>query len=252
MTGKETRRPDQLPPGRHNLPREYVAESQRSRILRGAIEAVAELGYQDARVTDIVARAGVSRKTFYNFFDEKESCVLAAYDIEVARLTDAASQAFYGSGQREWPVQLRDGLRALLRHMAEDPAAARVCIVDVAAVGPAARGKRDTALRNFTYFIDAGRGLAQHEVPGRTALGVIGGIVELIAAEIVYGSTAQLEHQLAPDAVYLATLPFLGPAGATEQRDVTRRELAADTTRRTQLPDPADPNAGAPPPGPDD
>jgi AcrR family transcriptional regulator len=219
------RRPDQLPPGRHGLSPEFVAESQRTRMLTGAIEAVAELGYESTRVTDIIARAGVSRKTFYDHFDEKEHCFLAAYDVEVAELTEAASTAFSGTGPRPWVEQVSDGLRALLRHLSERPAAARVCIVDVAAAGAAARGKRDAALRSFTYFIDAGRGESTQEVPGRTALGVIGAIVELIGAELLYGSPAALEA-LAPDAVYFAVLPFLGPEAAFAERERVRAELA--------------------------
>lgn len=181
------------------------------------IEAVAELGYQSTRITDILAKSGVSRRTFYDNFDEKDECFLAAYDVEVAHFTETASAAFYGDGSMEWPDQIRAGVRAVLRYLAEHQAAARVCIVEVDAAGPPARGKRDTAVRGFTYFIDAGRGTAKHEVPGRTALAVIGGILELIETEIKYGSTGQLES-LAPDAVYLAVLPFLGPEARPHSR----------------------------------
>src|SRR5680860_147978 len=165
------RRSDQLPPGRHGLDPEFVARSQRGRLLQGLLEAVAATGYEEARVTDIIARAGVSRKTFYEHFTDKEECFLAAYDLEQSHLMNAASRAFTGVGTSDWPAQVRGALRALLRHLAQRPAAARVCFVDVMGATRAARAKRDSAVQSFTYFIDAGRGEAEHEVPGRAALG---------------------------------------------------------------------------------
>ena len=68
----------QLPRGRHGLSRETVTESQRGRILQAMISAVAERGYQETRVADVVEGAGVARKTFYDFFGDKEECFLAA------------------------------------------------------------------------------------------------------------------------------------------------------------------------------
>jgi AcrR family transcriptional regulator len=218
------RRADQLPPGRHGLAPEYVAASQRMRLLEAVVEAVAEKGYQETRVTDIIARAGVSRKTFYEHFDEKEECFLAAYELEVSQIVETAAGAFAGEGPRPWPEQLRDGVRAFLRYLAEHPAAARVCIVDVMGAGKKAIDRRDAALRSFTYFVDAGRSEADHEVPGRLALAILGGGYELIAAELIHGSAANLDR-LAPDLVYLMTLPFLGPRRAFAEREKTRKEV---------------------------
>ena len=141
--GAKPRRPDQLPPGRHGIPREQIVESQRARMLQAVLEAVAAEGYQDTRVTDVIARAGVSRKTFYEHFDEKEECFLAAYDRELTQLTEEVAAAFFGEegATRPWADQVRDGVRAFLRYLAERPAAARVCMVD--AMGAGARGDRE-------------------------------------------------------------------------------------------------------------
>lgn len=238
----KARRPDQLPPGRHGLPPEIVAESQRRRMLAAALETVAEKGYQDTRVTDIIARAGVSRKTFYEHFDEKEECFFAAYDRELAGLLETTSRAFAGEGRRPWPDRVRDAVRAMLGYLAEHPAAARVCIVDAMGAGHRAIARRDAALRDFTYFVDAGRGEAGHEVPGRVALAVLGGVNELIANELTHGSPDKIE-ELAPEIVYMITLPFLGPEAALAERTRTRRELES-------LPDPAQDPGSAQGPGP--
>src|SRR5215467_2697762 len=126
---KRRRRPEQLPPGRHGLSRRDVARSQRSRILSAVTEVVAEEGYQAARVTDVIARAGVSRKTFYEHFSDKEECFLAAYDTNLADLMGATSAGFDRSD--DWPERVRSGLTAFLEGLASRPAAARMCMVEV-------------------------------------------------------------------------------------------------------------------------
>src|SRR3977135_2675206 len=75
MTGRA------LPRGPHGLSREEVEVSQRARLLQAATEAVAELGYVKTTVADVLARAGVSRATFYQLFRDKEDCFLAAYQL---------------------------------------------------------------------------------------------------------------------------------------------------------------------------
>src|SRR4051794_38516252 len=66
-----------LPPGRHGLSREFVAQNQRDRLTAGMIAAVAECGYPETTITQIVKGAGLSRRTFYAYFETKEDCYLA-------------------------------------------------------------------------------------------------------------------------------------------------------------------------------
>ena len=84
-----------LPRGRHAAPREVVWESQRGRLLAAMAEVVASKGYGAVAVRDVIARAGVSRKTFYEHFDNKEECFLAAYDagVEVDARRDRATRS---------------------------------------------------------------------------------------------------------------------------------------------------------------
>src|SRR3954454_22295205 len=72
---------DRLPPGRHGLARELVAENQRERLLNGVVEAVAEHGYNATTIRAITAAAQISRRTFYEYFRDKEGCFLAAYEM---------------------------------------------------------------------------------------------------------------------------------------------------------------------------
>ena len=72
---------DRLPPGRHGLPRDFVAENQRERLLNGVVEAVAEHGYNATTIGKITEAAKISRRTFYEYFEGKEDCFLAAYEM---------------------------------------------------------------------------------------------------------------------------------------------------------------------------
>jgi AcrR family transcriptional regulator len=213
------RRPEQLPPGRHGLPRRYVARTQRTRILAAMVNVVGEQGFHATRVTDVIARAGVSRKTFYEHFSDKEECFLAAFDGALAELMRITSDAF--EGPDDWTDRVREGVVAFLTLLAEQPAAARMCIVEVLAAGPKALARREAAIRGFTHFIDAGRAGAPRGLPAVTAVGVIGGINEVLYAEIRRGTVRDLPR-LAPDLVYWIVLPFLGH----ERADAERRRTA--------------------------
>src|ERR1700752_5261293 len=80
---------DTAPP----LPRDVVWRSQRGRLLAAMAAAVAVKGYAGVAVADVIAQAGVSRKTFYEHFDNKEECFLAAYDAGVELILDAIDAA---------------------------------------------------------------------------------------------------------------------------------------------------------------
>jgi AcrR family transcriptional regulator len=87
-----------LPRGRHAAPREVVWESQRDRMLAAMATAVGERGYAKVAVADVISRAGVSRKTFYEQFDNKLGCFLAAYDAGVELILAAIDEAIAQAG----------------------------------------------------------------------------------------------------------------------------------------------------------
>jgi AcrR family transcriptional regulator len=181
------------------------------------VEVVAELGYPETRVVDIIRRAGVSRKTFYELFADKEACFLAAYDHAVGRLYRGTELAFESAAREPWAERMRVAVGEFLRMMAERPGMARFCIVEVLAAGPKALARRDAAIRQFTGFIDAGRAESGRELPGITALSLAGGINELLYSEIIHGASAQLPARV-PEIVYWITQPFLGTDGAESER----------------------------------
>ena len=119
-----------LPSGRHGLPREVVVRSQRERMVEAMIGVVAEKGYTEATVADIISTAGVSRATFYEQFADKEDCFVAAYGTVMERMLTFVADGFSKDGSDDWVVQIRGGMGALLTFLAENPVAARVGIVE--------------------------------------------------------------------------------------------------------------------------
>jgi AcrR family transcriptional regulator len=202
-----------------------VTESQRQRILQAMIEVVAERGYPETRVVDVIEVAGVSRKTFYELFTSKEDCFLAAYDVLLSNLIGDTARGFESKPGSPWAERVSAGLGALLDHLAEHPDEARFAIVEVLAAGPKALARRDAALRQFTGFIDAGRAETTVELPGITSLSLAGGINELLYSEILHGAASRLPTRL-PDLIFWVTLPFLGSERAEQERERVRLSMS--------------------------
>lgn len=147
-----------LPRGPHGLSREEVERSQRDRLLMGAAEVVAEKGYASTSVADVLSRAGVSRTTFYQLFADKLDCFLAASRMasevvaavmteELARIDDLTSASTL--------ERLDRLLGTYLQTLAENPALARVFLVEVYAAGPAAIRQRRASLDQFVDLLAA-------------------------------------------------------------------------------------------------
>ena len=199
-----------------------MTESQRNRIHQAMIEVVSTRGYPETRVVDVIGVAGVSRKTFYELFESKEDCFLAAYDVLLENLLGEATGAFESAPGSPWAERIANALEALLEHLSDHPDEARFAIVEVLAAGPKALARRDAALRQFTGFLESGRSEATVELPGITSLAVAGGVNELLYSEILHGAAGRLTSRL-PDLIFWVTLPFLGAEGATGERERVRR-----------------------------
>jgi AcrR family transcriptional regulator len=218
----------QLPRGRHKLTREHVAESQRRRILDGALTVVAANGYADAGLKEITGTAGVSTKAFYEHFDSLHTAFLAAFDERLAALTERTRQAYMAaatSSPNAWPAQVRAAALAALGYLHEHRAAAKACLVEAPAADSRVRARRDAALAQLSCIAKDGNRLASHEVPDPAARAAVAGAIELIAAELARSKRSRLER-LAPDIVYVLVVPFLGPGRALSERRRTAETLA--------------------------
>jgi len=189
-----------LPSGYTGLPRELVEASQRQRLLHGVTATVAEKGYGPTTIVDITARAGVSKKTFYEHFPDKLACFLAAHDVGAQAMLDAvtnASRDALHAGAN--PVeQLRCANRAYLTFLIEEEPYARTFFLETLAAGPEAiaryRRCRDGFVKSLRAWHEHAR--RRHpEWPAATKLAyeaAMGAAHELALARIATGRTAEL------------------------------------------------------------
>jgi len=204
------------PRGRHRLPPEVIARSQRERLLEATIRVVAEKGYAATTVADLTREAGISRTTFYEMFEEKEACFLAAYDGIVDGLVRRVAAAY--EAEEGWPLRARAGLAELLEALAEEPEIARLALVDVGAAGPAAQRRYRAALQRLTPFFDEGRDFAPggRNLPANTSRMAIGAVAGLISDEVVEGRAEYLPNLLS-EVLFATLVPYIGPAAATRE-----------------------------------
>jgi len=210
--------PGQLPSGRHGLPREYVRRSQRTRLVTAAIEVAGEEGYAGMTVSAVIARAGVSRKTFYEFFADREACFLAAFD-QVLEEGLSGMRAAYATSE-DWTTNLRAAFERGLAALAAHPHEARVGFVEVLAAGPRALDRRDAAMRAFTEFLQPGYDAAPDgvPVPPLMAEAVVGAVYEIVYARVLGDRIGELPG-LVGELMFCALAPFVGIEAAARALD---------------------------------
>jgi len=206
-----------LPPGRHGLPREFVTHNQRERLIAGLAEAIAENGYSATTIAHITRAAAVSRRTFYEHFESKDQCFVAAYDTVMEELQGRVTAAFEESD--DWAQAIRAGIAAMLEFLAAEPNLARLCMVEALVAGPAVVERYDAAIQSFVPYFREGREGRPKKVLDRlsptTEEALVGGMVSLISRRIIAGRTEELQDLL-PDLVEFTLTPYLGSAEAAK------------------------------------
>jgi AcrR family transcriptional regulator len=195
-----------LPPGRHGLPRTYVVENQRERLLNGVVEAVAEHGYEATTIGRIVAAAKISRRTFYEYFAGKEECFLAAYEMVDAHVRDSMLTA--PGAAEPWPDRIRARLAALLDVLSRDPAVARFYLVEPLAAGGDVAARYRDAMQLLAETLRPEPEPPGHDIEVRDQA-LIGGVATLIVRRLNAGAADRLPDLL-PDLTELVLAPYLG------------------------------------------
>lgn len=215
---KQPRAAHQLPPGRHGLTRQFVESNQRQRILDAVVDVVSFAGYAEMSVEDIIATAGVSRRTFYDSFKSKEDAFLTAYDAIGAMLFERVRAAYASS--RTFASGVIACLDAFLRFAASEPRYAEMCIVEALAAGPAAIERRNAVMKTLAQLLFEGAQTVPggNRPPELVAETIVGGIYEIVYSRVLQGRTAELPDLL-PDLAYSMMLPYLG-------HTVAEREVA--------------------------
>jgi AcrR family transcriptional regulator len=205
-----------LPRGRHGLPRELVTRSQRERLLAAVVRAAAAKGYGATTVADILDEAGVGRETFYELFEDKRACALAAHTILADNLEDHVRAAYMQPG--EWPERARNAVAATLEWFASDPAAARFMLVELGSIGTESRIRFREEFNRFVDLLDEGLEGAEYSPDvARASSLAVGAIVARVYEEIVLGRAAELPRWL-PDLTYELLVPFRGEEVARTER----------------------------------
>ncbi len=204
---------ERLPRGRHHLPRETVARNQRERLIAALVECAYEQGYEKTTVGALSKRAGVSKGDFYKQFGNKHDCLVAAYDIGVERLRERVLAACAGRG--DWAQGVCAALAALLAFLAEEPAQARLLLVEGLRGGRGVYDRYQDALQSFVPRLrDGAPALEDGGRPPEAAdEAVVGGIASLLGRRVLAGEAGRLEEFL-PEVAEFALTPYLGPAEA--------------------------------------
>jgi AcrR family transcriptional regulator len=199
-------------------PRTQVTEVQRARMLMAAVEVLGERGYGGMSVARITGRAGVSRRTFYDLFNDREDCFLAAFEEALARASALATEA--GSGQGGWRERVRAGLTALLGFLGDDSVQGSLLVKDVLGTGPKVLKARARALDTLHTIIDEGRAQTRGgpivELPPLTAEGVVGAVLAVVHARMLEHDKRSLVELVNP-LMGMIVLPYLGRAAAAKE-----------------------------------
>ncbi len=206
-----------LPRGRHRLPTEFVVSNQRERMLDSMAEMVSAKGYARVTVSDVTKHAGVSRRTFYDQFSDKEDCFLATFAAVSDQLIHLAQMA-RPEPARPWTDGVHRALEALLDFLAAEPAFARIVLVEVLGAGNAALEARDTLLDRFAGLLQPGGGVVDIVAADRRIVrAVIGGVYETLYHVVLSGEVERLP-ELVPDLVYCVLVPYVGHVAALSER----------------------------------
>ena len=218
---------DRLPSGRHGLTPEAVAASQRGRILFAIAKAVAAKGYAGTTVADVVELAGVSRRTFYEQFPDKESCFLAAYDTGVEVILGQIRRAVAEAPETDWRGRARTAVETYMRVLADEPDFAWATHVEILAGGREALERRTAIIGIFVEVWRRFHEIARMEDPTLPELpleayhALTGGLEEMVRDRMrTHGARSLPEYS---EAVLRAIVSILGGGSARSPDQAARR-----------------------------
>lgn len=215
-----------LPPGRHLIPRDFVTQNQRERMLLATAELVAERGYQKTTIELIAKTARIALVTFYEHFASKEECFLAAFDESVAAAAEVFAELV--DEERPWPEQIATGLEVLLEMVTAEPARAKLCLVESQAAGAAAFARYQGMLEKVAPKLREGRELNPRasRLPEGLEVAIAGGLAWLVHQRLVSGRADELKGLL-PEMLQVTLTPYVGEADAARAAEAAQARAAA-------------------------
>jgi AcrR family transcriptional regulator len=223
--------PDGVASSPNGLGPERVTQIQRARILTAMVEVVHEGGLSEATVARVVAHAGVSRRTFYEIFDDREQCFLAALDHAIDQANERVLPA-YSSGVN-WAERIRLALAALLSFLDGEPGVGHLLIVGSLGAGPRALERRSCLLDHVVAIVDGGRGSSKSasQPPPLTAEGIVGGALSIIHARMIVPRLSPAGNSLrglVNPLMSMIVLPYLGAAASRKELERPMPATCAD------------------------
>jgi AcrR family transcriptional regulator len=215
-----------MPPGRHLVPRDFVAQNQRERMLLATAELVAERGYQKTTIELIAKTARVALSTFYEQFSSKEECFLAAFDETVAAAAEVFEELL-DEGE-PWVDQIAAAIEIFLEMVVNEPTRARLCIVESQAAGGAALARYQAMLGRVAPKLREGRlhNPRSGRLPDGLEPAIAGGLVWLVHQRLV-GNRDDEIRGLLPEMLQVTLTPYVGEVEAGRAADAAQARVAA-------------------------
>ncbi len=223
-------------------------------MIAAMIDVVSERGRANATVAHVVARSGVSRRTFYEVFDDFEDCFLAALDQSIARVSEYALDGY--DATERWRERIRGALAGALEFLEDEPAMGRLCIIETLGAGRRVHERRLRVVDVLVAAVDEGRGEARSAatLPALTSEGVVGGVLSVLHARLLpYAEPPQRGQKgteqvgkprdsllgLTGSLMGMIVLPYLGPAAAHKEvmRSAPKRRTRAHASSSDPLRD---------------
>jgi AcrR family transcriptional regulator len=236
------------PQAYNGVVREQLADLQRARVIGAMFDVAAQRGAGSVTVAHVVERSGVSRRTFYEHFEDREDCLLAAFERALTLARERVIPAY--EAEKGWRERIRGGLVELLCFCDQEPSVARMLVCESQASGPKVAQGRAEVLAQVTRIVDQGRtvtgtpkgrtagksGKAQ-SIASLTAEGAVGGVLAVIQARLFeegHKSLVAMTNEL----MSMIVLPYLGAAAARRELD---RPLPVSASARRDGPLLSDP-----------
>lgn len=226
------------PQAYNGVARTQVAELQRARMLAAMFDVATERGAANVSVAHIVERSGVSRRTFYETFSDREDCFLAAFEQAVGFASERVLPA-YRSGS-SWRERVRAGLIAFLAFLDEEPVIGKLLLAESLGGGTRTLMRRARVIAHITRAVEEGAKEPRATVPAPlTAEGVVGGALSVIHSRLLDPGRAPLVELTNP-LMSMIVLPYAGSAAARRELDRSVQIPAPHILRResTLLKDP--------------
>jgi AcrR family transcriptional regulator len=207
--------------------RDAAAADQRRRILVATAELVAEQGYQETTMEEIVRRAKVGYATFYKHFADREAAFLALIGAAIDRTADRV-EAAYEREEGPWPDRIGAALGALFEDVAAHPAVARACLVEALTAGPEAAARHEAALKRLAPLLRPGRELnpRRAELPETLEETLAGGVVWVLGQRLIGGEAAKLRGLL-PETLEFVLRPYVGEDEAAREAGEVAAAISA-------------------------